>query len=142
MKTAVEQLWQECTAYGRKLDGMTNHAASIVEQAKDDDNPWRWAQGQLGDLEGVLTKVQPVTKQWCSAVRTSSLAALKESQGSVEESITWLDNFKKSIVQATTELEAPLGILVGMHNTMLRKRFVKPKEGKKKPKAKAQKTTA
>ena len=136
VKTAEEKLWQECTAFGRKLDGMCNHAASIVEQSKEDTNDWRWACTQIGTLEDQLTSVQPIVRQWSSAVRTSSLAALLKNKGSKECTNEWLQALKTSINAAITDIETPLGVLVGMHNCMLRKRF-STQEPKKAKKAKA-----
>ena len=119
VKSATEKLWTECSGLGRKLDGMVNHAASIVEQSKDEDNDWHWASCQVAGLKGQLEVVQAVVSKWSTWVRTSTLDILTKKQG--DQTKAWLDNHKSEIESASNLIELPLGILVGMHNTMLKK---------------------
>ena len=119
VKSATDKLWTECSGLGRKLDGMVTHAASIVEQSKDEDNDWHWASCQVAGLKGQLDVVQAVVSKWSTWVRTSTLDILTKKQG--DQTKAWLDDHKAEIESASSLIELPLGILVGMHNTMLKK---------------------
>jgi hypothetical protein len=132
-KTTEEKLWQECSALGRKLDGMTTHADSIVQQTKESDNSWSWAMntGQCSDLATVIVKVAPVVHTWSSSVRTSTMGFMVKKKGSPEEAAKWLQAHKDDIEKAIGEIGSPLGLIVGMHAAMLKQRASEGKPKKK-----------
>ena len=133
-KSGEEKLWAQCAALGRKLDGMSNHSISIIKLTAEPENDWCWAQGQTFTLQAALDKAGPIVHTWSDLVRTSTLAKLLQKEGGPEKSITWLTQLKKDIETASTDIEGPLGMLVGMHNTMLRKKFADIKKPAKKAK--------
>ena len=134
-KSAEDKLWQECSALGRKLDDMATHGVSIVAQTKEANNEWCWAENydETKELQAQLDKFSQVIHRWSSSVRTSALATLTKKQGSEEAAIDFLQILKTDIEEAAKGIEAPLGVLVAMHSTMLKKRFVSA------PRKKAQK---
>ena len=83
VKSAEEKLWQECTALGRKVDGMVTHSESIVLQSSDKDNDWWWARGEkVAALQEAIDIAKPCLLKWESSVRTSTLAYLVKKQWS------------------------------------------------------------
>jgi hypothetical protein len=134
VKTPAAKYWQECSALGRKLDGMTTHADSVVQQTKEKDNNWSWAMNtqHLADLAAVIADVAPVVHTWSSSIRTSTLGFMIKKEGA-EEATKWLHAHREAIKQATDQIELPLGLIVGMHAAMLKTRA---SEGKPKKAAK------
>ena len=113
-KTAEEKLWVECNALGRKLDGMSAHAAQIVAQSQEENNDWQWAKEQRGPLADEIENIEAIVHTWSTYVRTSSLAFLQKKQGAAEAAGVWLNGIEKA-----KKIAAPFGELVGMHSIML-----------------------
>jgi hypothetical protein len=132
-KTPEEILWQECTAFGRKLDGMVNHARCIIDLSNEDGNDWSWAQNQFGPVNKELEANKEHMNKYNNFVRTSSLAFFQNKFKG--ESHPWLSEFKNNLESDVSMLEAPLGVLLGMHSTMLKKRSATSTTAKKPKKA-------
>ena len=140
VKTKSEKLWQENMALGRKIQGMVSHGRSIVKQTEDETNAWWWARNELTDLQASMDKVQPVVDKWNVAVYTSSFPTFCKANGDNSEAA--LLALQVDIESATTSIEKQLSILVGMHNTRLKRlslegQVVEPKAEKGKSKAAA-----
>ena len=125
VKTEPEKLWAECYAFGRKLDGMVTHFRSIVQQSADPNSDWHWANSQVGNTKSQIELVEPIVTKWSTDVRTSSLSNLSKKQGASTEK--WLGDHKVEMQTAIDKIELPLGILVGMHTTMLKKTLYEKK---------------
>lgn len=111
---------------------MINHSQSIVKLANEDGNDGARAKGQTESLQDKVDKASPVCHKWSSVVRTSTLAKLLKQEGSTEAAVKWLEDLKGEIDMSTECVEVPLGMLVGMHKTMLRKQFADTKKPAKK----------
>ena len=85
-----------------------------------------------GHLQKVLTEVELVIVKWSSAIRTSSLPQLSRKEGS--NASECLKSLKADLEGKIEVLEVPLGMVVAMHATKLKKMNL---EGKPKAKAKA-----
>ena len=114
-----DKVWRECMALGKKLDGMYTHARSIESQVTDSANDWHWAKDEVSPLaiDGVLE----VRNEWNAAVRTSTLSIMKQKKGDTA-TLKYLKQLKTSIGDAVSQLQVPLGELVGMHNERLKRR--------------------
>ena len=122
VKTEQEKLWSHCSAFGRKLDSMATHSKSIVEQSQEKDNDWSWAVGQVSSLQAALEKATPVIHKWSSNVRTSSLQVLLSKHADIPATVSFLTELKADVEKNIETIESPLGVLVGMHSIMLKKR--------------------
>jgi hypothetical protein len=91
----------------------------------------------VGDirLREILDAARPVLQKWSSKIRTSTCATLMKNAGGEQAGEAYLQTLQTEIETATAAIEEPLGVLVGMHNTMLKKLTpdtVTRKEGTKK----------
>ena len=91
VRSVEDRLWAECTAFGRKLAGMTTHASTITRQAKEVDNDWSWARDQTSELQGQIEVANPVFYKWSAKIHTSSLANLMKQTGTSSDTIAWLE---------------------------------------------------
>jgi hypothetical protein len=134
VKTEEEKLWQECLVFGRKLEGIFTNGSSICAQTQEDANEWRWAKGQVYELETILTDNKHLVHKWSSNIRSSTLPMLQTKVGT--DIFVYLEALKVDIQRGIDLISDPLGVLVGMHSTMLRKRSYHPEKKivEKKPK--------
>ena len=70
---------------GRKLEGVQANGRSIVKQAKDPQDVWRWV---VTEVDPVVPKLDAATETinlWSSTVRSSHFAIFLQSSGANSE---------------------------------------------------------
>ena len=141
-KTKAEELWQECLVLGRKLEGVQANGRSIVKQAKDPQDVWRWAVTEVDPLVPTLDAATSTIDLWSSTVRPGHFAIFLLTSGASSEAT--LIDLKTAIDKHISAIAVPLSELITMHQAKLRRRAteLQPVKPAKKAKAKAKATTA